>query len=59
MFSVAGNLNVPYIHYAHEEEIRSTMQSNIAYDDVVADILKWFGERIFLITICRIKGYTY
>lgn len=46
MFSIVENLNVPYILMHMKGEPR-TMQKNPVYDDVVADILKWFGERIF------------
>src|SRR5450759_2768077 len=46
MFSIVEKLNVPYILMHMKGEPR-TMQKNPVYDDVVADILKWFGERIF------------
>jgi dihydropteroate synthase len=46
MFSIVENLNVPYILMHMKGEPRN-MQKNPVYDDVVADILKWFGERIF------------
>lgn len=46
MFSLVGKLNVPYI-MMHMKGDPKTMQGNPIYDDVVADILKWFGERIF------------
>jgi dihydropteroate synthase len=46
MFSVVGQLNVPYIMMNMKGDPR-TMQENPVYDDVVADILKWFGDRIF------------
>jgi len=45
MFSVVRRLNVPYI-MMHMQGIPGTMQKNPIYDDVVADILKWFGKRI-------------
>ncbi|HBC77961.1 MAG TPA: dihydropteroate synthase [Bacteroidales bacterium] len=45
MFSVVEKLQVPYI-MMHMQGIPGTMQKNPVYDDVVADILKWFGERI-------------
>ena len=31
----------------HMQGVPGTMQMDPVYDDVVADILKWFGERIF------------
>jgi dihydropteroate synthase len=31
----------------HMQGVPGTMQENPVYDDVVADILRWFGERIF------------
>ena len=37
----------------------ATMQNNPVYDDIVADILKWFGERIFRLQIGRSEGYNY
>ncbi len=45
MFKLVRELNVPYI-IMHMQGIPRTMQNNPVYDDVVADILKWFGERI-------------
>jgi dihydropteroate synthase len=46
MFQVAEKLRVPYI-MMHMQGIPGTMQKNPVYDDVVADILSWFGDRIF------------
>jgi dihydropteroate synthase len=46
MYSVVRKLNVPYI-MMHMKGDPGNMQKNPVYDDVVADILKWFGERIF------------
>jgi dihydropteroate synthase len=46
MFRVVKELNVPYI-LMHMRGTPRTMQDNQVYDDVVADILSWFGERIF------------
>jgi len=46
MFQVAGKVQVPYI-MMHMQGVPGTMQENPVYDDVVADILRWFGERIF------------
>jgi len=45
MFSVVSTLNVPYI-MMHMQGTPMTMQNNPHYDDVVADILKWFSPRI-------------
>jgi dihydropteroate synthase len=46
MYGVVRELNVPYI-LMHMRATPRTMQDNLVYDDVVADILRWFGERIF------------
>lgn len=46
MFSIVGELNVPYI-MMHMQGVPATMQKEPVYDDVVADIIRWFGERIF------------
>ena len=46
MFHAVEKLQVPYI-MMHMQGVPGTMQENPVYDDVVADILKWFGERIF------------
>ncbi len=46
MFTVVGKLKVPYI-MMHMKGNPRNMQDNPVYDDVVADILKWFGERIY------------
>jgi dihydropteroate synthase len=45
MFDLIRELNVPYI-MMHMQGTPSTMQDNPVYDDVVTDILKWFGKRI-------------
>ena len=54
MFSVVEKLNVPYI-MMHMQGVPGTMQDNPVYDDVVADILKWFGERIFRLQSAGVK----
>lgn len=46
MFQVVERLRVPYI-MMHMQGVPQTMQQNPVYDDVVADILRWFGEKIF------------
>ena len=45
MFSTVEKLRVPYV-IMHMQGTPGTMQNNPSYDNVVADILKWFGERI-------------
>lgn len=45
MFRVIERLNVPYV-MMHMRGTPETMQSLNEYDDIVADILKWFGEKI-------------
>lgn len=45
MFPLVIRLNVPYI-MMHMQGTPQTMQQNPHYDDVVADILVWFGQRI-------------
>jgi dihydropteroate synthase len=42
MFSVVKKLNVPYI-MMHMKGDPRTMQNKPVYEDVVADILRWFG----------------
>lgn len=49
MFSTAGKLKVPYV-MMHMQGTPGTMQRNPFYEDVVADILKWFGDRIYRLT---------
>ena len=46
MFAVISKINVPYI-LMHMKGAPATMQNAPVYDDVVSDILKYFGERIF------------
>jgi dihydropteroate synthase len=54
MFSVVRSLNVPYI-MMHMKGDPRTMQKNALYDDIVADILIWFGERIFKLRSAGVK----
>ncbi len=54
MYSVVEKLNVPYI-MMHMKGDPRTMQNNPVYEDVVADILKWFGERIFRLQSVGVK----
>jgi dihydropteroate synthase len=54
MFGIVEKLNVPYV-LMHMQGNPRTMQQKPAYDDVVADILKWFGERIFKLHSVGVK----
>lgn len=54
MFSVVQNLNVPYI-MMHMQGNPRNMQNNPVYEDIVADILKWFSERIFSLQTVGVK----
>lgn len=54
MFDMVARLNVPYI-MMHMKGDPRTMQNNPVYDDVVADILKWFGERIYNLRLSGVK----
>ena len=54
MFKVVEELNVPYV-MMHMKGDPRTMQINPVYDDIVADILKWFGERIFKLKSAGVK----
>ena len=54
MFSVVEKLNVPYV-IMHMKGDPRTMQNNPVYDDVVADILRWFGEKIFRLRTAGVK----
>jgi dihydropteroate synthase len=45
MFPLLAQLKVPYI-LMHMQGTPATMQTNPVYDDVVADILQWFGKKI-------------
>lgn len=54
MFSLVAKLNVPYI-MMHMKGNPRTMQNKPVYDDVVADILRWFGDRIFSLRSMGVK----
>ncbi len=54
MFLIIENLNVPYI-MMHMRGDPRTMQDNPVYEDVVADILKWFGKKIFKLKSVGVK----
>jgi dihydropteroate synthase len=45
MFGTVQELNVPYV-MMHMRGTPRTMQDNPVYEDVVSDIIRWFGERI-------------
>jgi len=54
MFGVLRRLNVPYI-MMHMQGTPATMQKNPKYDDVVADILKWFSKKIVALQSAGVK----
>jgi dihydropteroate synthase len=54
MFKVVERLNVPYI-LMHMKGDPATMQDNPEYDDIIADILKFFAERIFSLRTAGVK----
>lgn len=54
MFHVVEQLNVPYI-LMHMKGVPGTMQLNPVYDDIVADLLKWFGQRIVKLQMAGMK----
>lgn len=54
MFSTVERLNVPYI-MMHMKGDPATMQLNPEYTDIVSDILKWFGARIFRLQAAGVK----
>jgi dihydropteroate synthase len=54
MFLTAEKLNVPYI-LMHMKGIPGTMQIKPAYEDIVADILKWFADRIYILNSAGLK----
>ena len=54
MFPLVEELNVPYI-LMHMQGNPRNMQDNPVYDDVVADILRWFAARIFRLQSSGVK----
>jgi dihydropteroate synthase len=54
MFPLIAELNIPYI-MMHMRGNPRNMQYNTEYDDVVADILKWFGPRIVTLQSAGVK----
>jgi dihydropteroate synthase len=54
MFEIIEKLNVPYI-LMHMRGNPQTMQNHTDYDDVVADILRWFGPKIVELQSAGVK----
>jgi dihydropteroate synthase len=54
MFPLIEELNIPYI-MMHMRGNPRNMQDNTEYDDVVADILKWFGPKIVTLQSAGVK----
>lgn len=54
MFPLVAKLNVPYI-LMHMQGTPGIMQADPSYDDVVADILEWFGKRLEWLKAAGVK----
>jgi dihydropteroate synthase len=54
MFLVVESLKVPYI-IMHMKGTPQTMQYKPVYEDIIADILKWFGDKIFRLNSAGVK----
>lgn len=54
MFGMVTALNVPYI-MMHMKGTPATMQDDPVYEDVVADILTWFSQRIVRLQVNGVK----
>lgn len=54
MFALVAGLNVPYV-LMHMRGNPRTMQQNTEYDDVVADILRWFAPKIQQLRLAGVK----
>lgn len=54
MFGYIEKLGVPYI-LMHMQGKPENMQINPTYDDIVADILRWFGKKIYKLQSLGIK----
>ncbi|HEX2922081.1 MAG TPA: dihydropteroate synthase, partial [Bacteroidales bacterium] len=54
MFATVAELNVPYI-MMHMRGNPRTMQQFLQYDDVVADIIRWFGPKIYALHTLGVK----
>lgn len=54
MFTLVEELKVPYI-MMHMKGNPRTMQDDPSYEDVVTDVLKWFGERVVRLQAAGVK----
>jgi dihydropteroate synthase len=54
MLPLIEELNVPYV-IMHMKGNPRTMQDNPVYDDIVADLLEWFGKRIVRLQSAGVK----
>jgi dihydropteroate synthase len=54
MLKLVEEINVPYI-LMHMQGTPRNMQENPVYDDVVADILRWFGRKISRLQSAGVK----
>ncbi len=54
MFHTIEVLNVPYV-LMHMKGTPGNMEKNPVYDDVVADLLKWFGDRIYRLRLVGVR----
>jgi dihydropteroate synthase len=54
MIDAVCKLNVPYV-LMHMKGTPGTMQNNPVYEDVVAEILRWLGERIYRLRSAGLK----
>jgi dihydropteroate synthase len=54
MFSLVAELNVPYV-LMHMQGTPSSMQQNPQYEDVVSDLLKWFGKKLIKLQSAGVK----
>jgi dihydropteroate synthase len=54
MFHSVEKLGVPYV-LMHMRGNPANMQKNPVYDDIVADVLRWFGERIYNLQSMGVK----
>lgn len=54
MFETVARLGVPYV-LMHMQGTPATMQVNPVYTDVVADVIKWLGERIYFLQSLGVK----
>jgi len=54
MFKLVAELDIPYV-MMHMQGTPETMQRNPVYNDVVSDIIEWFGKRIHLLENAGVK----